>query len=103
MSRMRIVTATALALAATLVSTLPAAAAARPPAPRAAAPAASGLVREALAWLAALWEGGPERAATARAETAGGLSPDAGSKALATSLRPAPRPAGGGIDPDGFL
>ena len=90
---------TALALAA-LVSALPAAAS-QPPQPRSTNPASFSLVRQALGWIAALWSAGPERAVSARAETGGGLTPDAGSKALAIPSRPIPLPAGGGIDPDG--
>jgi len=97
MTEKRIVTAAALALAATLIFALPAAA--RPAAPRAVQASPAGLVRQGLAWLAALWGGGRERTVAAGAESVGGSSPKAGATAVTISTRP----AGGGIDPDGFL
>ncbi len=99
MSCKHVSTVAALALAATLLSAFPAAA--RPAAPRAVQAAPAGLVQEGLAWLARLWGGGREHAATARATKGGGPTPDAGTAVL--SIRPTPLPAGGGIDPDGFF
>src|SRR5206468_7656612 len=101
MTEKRIVTAAALALAATLTFALPAAA--RPAAPRAVQASPAGLVRQGLAWLAALWGGGRERAATARAESGGGPAPNTGSTAGTASTSLATRPAGGGTVPAGFI
>lgn len=102
MSSTRTVTA-ALALAAALIASLPAAATPRPATPRTVQISPTGLVHEGLAWLAALWGGGRERATAARAESGGTLSPGAGTTAVPTSFVLAPRPAGSGIDPDGFF
>ena len=99
MSRKHIAVVAVVALTATLLSVSPAAAAARPAAPRAAQVSP---FRQALAWLSALWGGGREHAATARSQS-GSLSPSAGPTPDALLFRPAPRPAGSGIDPDGFF
>jgi hypothetical protein len=91
---------TALALTAALASAVPAAATPRAVRPPAVAPAVPGLAHQALAWLAALWGGGPQRAAIAREVSSAGVDPNSQTSAY-VQVRPIHFPSGGGIDPNG--
>lgn len=91
----------ALALATALAPAVPAAATPRAPHPHLPTPAATpGPAHQTLAWLAALWGGGSERATTAR--EASGAAIDTSSLISASPpSRPIRFPSGGGIDPNG--